>query len=299
MTDSTSSRPATTAGSAADSPDNPLPIIMMSGHAHAWSRAAFATAFEDFRDSLVNWRISALMGWTEIRRRYHRSLLGPFWITLSMAIFILLVGGVFSQLSGTSLRSFMPYIATGYVTWLLLSSFISNGCNVFIGATRFLRQMRLPKTTFVFASVWRDMMVFAHNLPVVLVILALCDVRPTMWTLMLIPAILATAAAGVILALSLGMVTSRFRDLIPIVVSLTQLMFFLTPVLYHPVHIGKMGRLLEFNPATHFVGIMRSAFLGEMPSFTNWMVVLGLLAVGGIASFLLFVRFRARIIYWV
>jgi ABC-type polysaccharide/polyol phosphate export permease len=120
-----------------------------------------------------------------------------------------------------------------------------------------------------------------------------------MWTLMLIPAILATAAAGVILALSLGMITSRFRDLIPIVVSLTQLMFFLTPVLYHPVHIGKMGRLLEFNPATHFVGIMRSAFLGEMPSFTNWMVVLGLLAVGGIASFLLFVRFRARIIYWV
>ena len=216
-----------------------------------------------------------------------------------MAIFILLVGGVFSQLSGSSMREFMPYIATGYVTWLLLSSFVTDGCAVFIGSLRFLRQMRLPKTTFVLASVWRDLMVFAHNLPVVLVILALSGVRPTAWTLMLIPAVLATAAAGLILALVLGMIAARFRDLIPIVSSLLQLMFFLTPVLYQPARLGQAGHLLAINPATHFVGIMRSAFLGEMPSPTNWLAVLGMLVVGAIGGFLLFVRFRARITYWV
>jgi lipopolysaccharide transport system permease protein len=295
MPDPTLPRPWEPAGPAAGSP----PVIIMSGHAHAWSRAAFATAFKDFRDSVIAWRIAALMGWSELRRRYHRSLLGPFWITLSMAIFILLVGGVFSQLAGTAMRDFMPFIATGYVTWLLLAAFISSGCNVFIGATRFLRQMRLPKTTFVLASVWRELMIFAHNLPVVLVVLVLCGVHPTLWTLMLIPAIAATAFAGMILALILGMVASRFRDLIPIVVSLTQLMFFLTPVLYHPTHLGKIGVLLDFNPATHFVGIMRSAFLGEAPSLLNWVVVLAMLAAGAAAGFLLFVRFRARIIYWV
>jgi ABC-type polysaccharide/polyol phosphate export permease len=271
----------------------------MSGHAHAWSRAAFATAFEDFRNGVMAWRIVALMGWSELRRRYHRSMLGPFWITLSMAIFLMLVGGVFSQLAGASLRDFMPFITTGYATWLLLASFISSGCNVFIGATRFLRQMRLPKSTFVLASVYRELLIFAHNLPVVVIILALCGIRPTLWTLMLIPAILATAAAGVILALVLGMVASRFRDIIPIVTSLTQLMFFLTPVLYHSVHLGQAGHLLDFNPATHFVGIMRSAFLGQAPSLLNWSAVLLMLVFGAVGGFLLFVRFRARITYWV
>jgi homopolymeric O-antigen transport system permease protein len=298
MSDPITSRPAAPAGTAAGSSAGSAPVIQLSGHAHAWSRAAFAAAFEDLRDGAAAWRISTLMGWSELRRRYHRSLLGPFWITLSMAIFILLVGGVFSQLSSTSLRTFMPYIATGYVTWLLLASFISDGCTVFIGAARFLRQMRLPKSTFVLASVWRDLMVFAHNLPVVLVILGLCGIRPTAWTLMLIPAVLATAAAGVILAVVLGMIAARFRDMIPIVTSLLQLMFFLTPVLYRPGHLGQAGDLLYLNPATHFVGILRAAFLGEAPSLMNWLAVLSMLVVGAIGSFLLLVRFRARIIYW-
>jgi ABC-type polysaccharide/polyol phosphate export permease len=299
MSDSISPRPRASEGPAIASAADSAPVILMSGHAHAWSRAAFATAFEDIRDGAVTWRISALMGWSELRRRYHRSLLGPFWITLSMAIFILLVGGVFSQLSSTTLRSFMPYVATGYVTWLLLSSFVSDGCSVFIAAARFLRQMRMPKSTFVLASVWRNLMVFAHNLPVVVIILALCGVRPTLWTLMLIPAVIATAGAGLILALVLGMVASRFRDLIPIVTSLLQLTFFLTPVLYEPAHLGQTGDLLYFNPATHFVSIMRSGFLGEAPSLLSWLAVLGMLVAGAVAGFLLFVRFRARITYWV
>ena len=299
MSDPIPPRRGAAEGPATGSGTESLPVILMSGHAHAWSRAAFATAFADIRDGVVTWRISALMGWSELRRRYHRSLLGPFWITLSMAIFILLVGGVFSQLASTSLRSFMPYVATGYVTWLLLASFVSDGCSVFIAATRFLRQMRLPKSTFVLAMVWRDLMVFAHNLPVVLIILAVCGIRPTLWTLMLIPAVMATAAAGVILGLVLGMVASRFRDLIPIVTSLLQLTFFLTPVLYAPAHLGQAGDLLYLNPATHFVGIMRSGFLGEAPSLLNWLAVLGMLVAGGLAGFLMFVRFRARITYWV
>jgi ABC-type polysaccharide/polyol phosphate export permease len=299
MSDPTLSHPGAPEGSVMGSAAESPPVIIMSGHAHAWSRSAFTTAFEDIRDAAVGWRIAALMGWSELRRRYHRSLLGPFWITLSMAIFILLVGGVFSQLASSNLRDFMPYVATGYATWLLLASFVSDGCNVFIVATRFLRQMRLPKATFVLAMVWRDLMVFAHNLPVVLIILLVCGVRPTFWTLMLVPAVMATAAAGVIFGLVLGMVAARFRDLIPIVASLLQLTFFLTPVLYEPAHLGQAGNLLYLNPATHFVAIMRSAFLGEAPSLLSWLAVLGMLIAGGAVGFLLFVRFRARITYWV
>jgi len=65
------------------------------------------------------------------------------------------------------------------------------------------------------------------------------------------------------------------------------------------ISMGQVGALLDLNPATHFIGIMRSAFLGEVPPLTNWLAVLGMLVVGAIGGFLLFVRFRARITYWV
>lgn len=275
------------------------PAILLSGHAESWSRGAFAAAVADLRDGFSAWRIWMLLGWAEIRARYRRSLLGPFWITLSMAIFILLVGVVFARLFGAPREDYLPFVATGYLAWLLLSAFITDGCNVFVAAQRYLRQMRLPKSTFVLASVWRNIMVFAHNLPVVVLVLLVFGVTPTPWTLMVLPGLLAAAAAGIVLALALGMVAARFRDLAPITVSLVQLLFFLTPVLYSPARLGGFGAVVAFNPATHFIEILRAPLLGQPPPLTSWLAVLAMLAAGGLASFLLFVRFRARITYWV
>jgi ABC-type polysaccharide/polyol phosphate export permease len=275
------------------------PSILTSGHAHAWSGAAFAAAIADWQQGLRSWQLWGMLGWSELRRRYRRSLLGPFWITLSMAIFIFAIGTVFSQLAGSTLQEFLPYVATGYLAWMLISSFILDGCNVFIAAQPFLRSVRLPLSSFVFGAVWRNLVIFLHNLPVVLIILALLGVWPNGWILMLIPALLANALAGAILALVLGMISARFRDIIPIVGSVTQLLFFLTPVLFHPMHLGLVGDLLMFNPATHFVEIIRASLLGQPPSALSWIAVLGMLAVGTIGSFLMFVRFRARITYWV
>jgi lipopolysaccharide transport system permease protein len=275
------------------------PAISLSGHAESWSRDAFAAALADLRDGLAAWRIWTLLGWSELRARYRRSLLGPFWITLSMAIFILLVGVVFARLFGATREDYLPFIATGYLVWLLLSAFITDGCNVFVAARHYLRQMRLPKSTFVLAAVWRNIMVFAHNLPIVVAVLAVFGVTPTAWTLMALPGLLALAVAGIVLALVLGMVAARFRDLTPIAVSLVQLLFFLTPVLYSPAHLGGIGRFVAFNPATHFIAILRAPLLGQPPPLESWLAVLGMLAVGGFVGFLLFVRFRARITYWV
>lgn len=274
-------------------------VIQTSGHAHAWSRAAFASAIADWRQGLRSWRLWGMLGWSELRRRYRRSLLGPFWITLSMAVFVLSIGAVFSQLAGSTLKEFLPFVATGYLAWMLLSAFILDGCNVFIQATPYLRSVRLPLSCFALGAVWRNLVIFLHNLPVVMIILALLGVWPDGWILMLIPALLANAMAGMILALVLGMVAARFRDLIPIVTSVVQLLFFLTPVLFHPMHLGVAGDLLMLNPATHFVEIIRAALLGQPPPALSWIAVLAMLAAGAAGSFLMFVRFRARITYWV
>jgi ABC-type polysaccharide/polyol phosphate export permease len=47
----------------------------------------------------------------DIRQRYRRSILGPFWITITMIIFILAIGPLYSRLLGMGSDEFIPYLA--------------------------------------------------------------------------------------------------------------------------------------------------------------------------------------------
>ena len=49
----------------------------------------------DFSSALERWRLWSLLGWLDIRQRYARSALGPFWITLSMGVMVGSLGLVY------------------------------------------------------------------------------------------------------------------------------------------------------------------------------------------------------------
>ena len=49
------------------------------------SVSARAEALHDIRDGLQAHRVWRAFGWNEIRNRYRRSVLGPFWLTLALA----------------------------------------------------------------------------------------------------------------------------------------------------------------------------------------------------------------------
>lgn len=49
-------------------------------------------AFKDIQEGLSKWRIWLMLAYQDIKLRYRRSILGPFWITLSMAISVYSMG---------------------------------------------------------------------------------------------------------------------------------------------------------------------------------------------------------------
>jgi ABC-type polysaccharide/polyol phosphate export permease len=57
--------------------------------------------------------------------------------------------------------------------------------------------------------------------------------------------------------------------------------------------------LVELNPFTHFVAIVRDPMMGAAPALASWLVVLATTAVGCGLTYLAFVRLRARIVYWI
>ncbi|OYV29717.1 MAG: ABC transporter permease, partial [Thiomonas sp. 20-64-5] len=80
-----------------------------------------ATATSDLLSSLKAWRLWSLLGWLEIRQRYARSKLGPFWLTISMGVLVGTMGVVYGSLFGVKLADYLPMLAVGIVMWGLFS----------------------------------------------------------------------------------------------------------------------------------------------------------------------------------
>jgi lipopolysaccharide transport system permease protein len=97
----------------------------------------------------------------------------------------------------------------------------------------------------------------------------------------------------------LGMISARFRDVPQIVSSSTQVIFFLTPVLWKPELLGRHRYIADWNPFYHLIEIVRAPLLGQWPSATTISVVCVLTLINFAIAAVFFPRFRARIAYWI
>lgn len=256
-------------------------------------------AVADLRDGLRHVELWGMLGWHDIRQRYRRSILGPWWLTLSTAIMVAALGIVYHAILKMPLEQYLPFLASGLVTWTLVSSIITDGCQAFIVNEQVIRQIRLPFTIHVCRLVWRNVIIFFHNLLIVIVVVAVFGGWPQLEALPLaVAALVAIAANGVWVALLLGAFCARFRDIPQIVTSMMQLFFFITPVLWHPSVLPGQQRVITFNPFHHFVEIMRAPLLGGVPTAGSWLAVIAITLVGWIVTIAFMTRYRRRFAYW-
>jgi ABC-type polysaccharide/polyol phosphate export permease len=261
-----------------------------------WQRL-FA-AGRDVRDGMASVYVWPMLGWLEIKQRYRRSTLGPFWLTLSTAVVILGMGPLYGRLFNQDLTGYFPFLAVSIVLWSLISTLITDSCTAFISAEGYIKDLKLPYTVHVLRIVWRNLIMFAHNLVAVIVVLAIF--RPN-WdsSVLLVPfGVLLIAINGVWFGILLGLLCTRFRDIPQVVASLLQLAFFLTPILWKPTMLGKYQWALDFDPLYVFMEIVRAPLLGEPIRLKLWLLALLVTVAGWTVSMLFFARFRARIAYW-
>jgi lipopolysaccharide transport system permease protein len=100
-------------------------------------------------------------------------------------------------------------------------------------------------------------------------------------------------------ALFLGMLCARFRDIAPIVASVMQLAFFMSPVLWKPELLGDKARWLPLNPFYTIMETVRGPLVEGGASPVVWTsALLYTLATAAVAT-AFFIRFRGRIAFWV
>ena len=252
----------------------------------SWQRA--------FGDLGAGWRQRSLwgyLGWQDIKQRYRRSVLGPLWISISMGVIATAMG----------IHTFLPYVATGLLIWNFVNGCILEGSEVFIANEGLIRFLPAPISLHVYRLLWRQTLFFLHNLVIWLLLVIIFPQPLSATVLLALPAFLLLVLNGLWCALLAGIIATRFRDIPPIIASLTQLLFFMTPIVwsYERLKSNPLAAYVELNPVMHFVEILRQPLLGQPIVWRHWAVV-GVITVVGCAVSLVCLRnYRSRVAYWV
>jgi ABC-type polysaccharide/polyol phosphate export permease len=236
-------------------------------------------AFHDIAYAFERWRVWILMGNQDISLRYRRSLIGPFWISLAMAAFVLGIGLLYSQILHQPFKEFLLFFACGLLPWNFIASMIGESCAVVIDAEGHLRSVALPVPLFSARMVYRNFLIFLHNLLVVLLLLLLFSGRIPLTSVVALGGLAIYVVCGFALGSILGPISARFRDSPQFVATIVQLLFFLTPVMWRPGMLSAKSPVAQLNPLYHLIELVRAPLLGNLPQARDWFVGLGLAVI--------------------
>ncbi|VEG38145.1 ABC-type polysaccharide/polyol phosphate export systems permease [Mycolicibacterium flavescens] len=244
------------------------------------------------------------LGWQDIKQRYRRSVLGPFWITIATGATAVAMGLLYSKLFKLELSEHLPYVTLGLIVWNLINAAILEGADVFVANEGLIKQLPTPLSVHVYRLVWRQMILFAHNM-IIFVIIAMIYPKPWKWTdLAVIPALGLIVLNCIWVALCFGILATRYRDISPLLVSLVQLLFFMTPIIWNESTLRQQGaeqytKIVELNPLLHYLDIVRAPLLGADQELRHWVVVIVLTVVGWTFAAFAMRQYRGRVAYWV
>lgn len=257
-------------------------------------------ALRDIAEGLRNWRLWGRMGWGDVRRRYRRTVLGPFWTTLSLAILVVSVGIVFATLWKMDISDYLPFLCTGLIAWIPISTVLTESCNALVSAEAILKQLRLPYTLFICATVWRNLIVLGHHLVVFVLVAIIFDVPVNMNTLLVVFGLAFFVLNSLWIGLLLSILCTRYRDLTTFVGTILPIMMLVTPIFWPPELLAGRGRLalVDANVFYHVIDVIRSPLLGKAPAMLSWIYAGGMAVLGWSVTLVLFSRFRSRISYW-
>lgn len=239
-----------------------------------------------------------MLAWTDIRQRYRRSVLGPFWITISMALFIALLGGIYSRLFNMDIAVYLPYVAFGLIVWGFISGTVIESSNSFIDNTGLIKQIRLPYSIYVLRTVWRALIVLFHTIVLIIPIILIFDVPVTLATPLFIPGLALIFLNQAWLSIAIAILSTRFRDIPQLIATAVQITMFATPIMWPVSSLGGSTLIADINPVYHLIEIVRAPLLGQTPQPLSWIVVIGLCILGFLLASFLLHRSSRRIVYW-
>jgi len=237
----------------------------------------------------------------EIQQRYRRSRLGIAWVIVSYALFVGAISIFFGGFSSKGAGEFTAYVAMNYAMFSFLVANLTDGCAVFRSSKTWIASVPVPHSVHVLKSVARSVFVFAISMVIGFLVVAVTGhlTAPVAW--LALPGFLILLVNAILLQTWLGYIAARFRDLEHLLLSLTRILFFVTPILWvrSEQPEGSLRRMIaDLNPFTHALEIFSAPLLGRIPDMLSWQIVGALTLFNLVVMLVVSYLSHRRLPYW-
>lgn len=250
-------------------------------------------------DTEVSIPLWARLALNDISVRYRRSVLGPFWITATMLVFVVTVGFLYSGLFAQPSTQFLHHLAIGLVFWQFLSGCVNEGAGALINDKNMLLNTTISPFDIIMRVVARNFIIMLHNLPILVLTFAYAwPVVGLNFFIFMIGGTLVLLNA-IWITIFVAIISARFRDIPPFVAVLTQLLFILSPIIWMSDRLPQKSAIIIFNPIGHIIDAVRSPLMDGGANYLALGVSATIAALGCLFAYVTYHRFKYRLAYWV
>ena len=244
------------------------------------------------------WRVWGRWAWLDVKQRYRRSVIGPFWTTISLGVTVAGIGGVFSILWRIDIGTLIPHLATGLILWTFISSVVVEGTSVFASNGDVIKSINLPMSLHVYRFICKNAIIFLHNFIIYVFVVLLFDVSVGWVAFLAIPGLILYLLNALWVVFFLGVLCTRYRDIPQVIQNLILLMFFITPIFWFAETLGSAQIIVNYNVMAHFIDLVRLPLLNQYPHELTWVVVGSVTILGWAITLPFYERYRRRTPNW-
>lgn len=219
------------------------------------------------------WNARELIGifvWRDFISTYKQTILGPVWYIIQPVTVALTYLFVFSKVANLSTDGLPPllFYLSGTIIWNYFSANLTKTSSTFVNNKALFEKVYFPRLAIPIAIAIGNLISFSIQAAIFLLFLvyfkvAGAEVSPNL-SLLLLPLLLfMMACLGLGFGIIVSALTTRYRDLNHLVIFGSQLLLFVTPVIYPVSSIPqRFHHLVWINPMAPIVETFRYAFLG-------------------------------------
>ena len=259
------------------------------------------TFFKDLFLSLWYPQYWVYSTWLKFAMKYRKTSLGPLWLLVGPTLFVIFLGYLFSKVNSSELNVFVPHMAIGYITWTLISGFVTGGSTVFQRRRSEILQGNMRLTDIVLSDNFETLLTYLHQAVVIILVFLYFRLVPNLYSAISFVGLFLLVINGFWVTVFFGLIGARYRDLVEIVSSVMRIGFFITPIIWIPIDGagGALGNFLKYNPFYHYLELVRAPLLGNPISQFSWVVVITITALGFILTTIVYRKSSKSLALWV
>ena len=262
------------------------------------SKNPLRNPIELFTDLFSSIKASRELTWSltirDVTSKYRQTILGYFWAifppVLTSLLFIFLQKSSIINISSNLNVPYPVFIFSGSILWLLFTDSLNAPLRILQSNKSMLAKINFPREALLLSAFLQVMLDFFIRYVILLVVVFYFNYTLS-WGILFYPILsVLICLFGMVLGIFLipvGMLYSDITSAIPIV---TQLWFFITPVIYDISLSSSTSIFFKLNPITYLFVAVRNTFL-----YGNFIQYLPILIV--YFSILLIALFIAWITY--